>query len=77
MTTAFNSIFDQDSEVNPGNDAASTSDRLIQASHIRACANCVRAKAKCSTSVDIGGKCERYHVRSNHYFLHPLLMIYR
>jgi hypothetical protein len=77
MTTAFNSIFDQDSEVNPGNDAASSLDRPFQASHIRACTNCVRAKAKCSTSVDVGAKCERYHVRSNYYFLHQLLMIYR
>ncbi|KAK9257993.1 hypothetical protein V1519DRAFT_455882, partial [Lipomyces tetrasporus] len=61
MSMAFNNIFGQDSEVDPANDAASSSDSPIQASHIRACTSCVRAKAKCSTSLDVGGKCERCH----------------
>ena len=54
MTTALNtgSMFDQDSELSPGNDAASSS-------HIRACTNCVRAKAKCSVNIDNRRKCER------------------
>ncbi|KAK9350915.1 hypothetical protein V1523DRAFT_435885 [Lipomyces doorenjongii] len=56
VTTAFNSIFDQDLEVNAGNDAACSLDRSG-----RACTNCVRAKAKCSPGVNVGEKCERCH----------------
>ncbi|KAK9489677.1 hypothetical protein V1508DRAFT_406919 [Lipomyces doorenjongii] len=56
VTTAFNSIFDQDLEVNAGIDAAFSLGRSG-----RACTNCVRAKAKCSPGVNVGGKCERCH----------------
>lgn len=30
---------------------------------LRACTNCVRAKTKCSPSLQGGGKCQRYHAR--------------
>ena len=57
--TAFNTtpIFDQDLEVNinAGSDAPSG-----LAKPVRACTNCVRAKAKCSPGIRAEGKCERY-----------------
>lgn len=55
---ATNGVFDE-TLGNAVNNGASASDRLDQASQVRACTICVRAKAKCSTAVDIGGKCER------------------
>ena len=39
---------------NAGNKAA-----LIPGGPLRACTNCVRAKAKCSPGVDAEGPCER------------------
>jgi hypothetical protein len=51
----LNSVFDQGPELSHGSSAAPK-----QISHLRACTNCVRAKAKCSIGVDIKGKCERY-----------------
>ncbi|KAK9328779.1 hypothetical protein V1520DRAFT_345197 [Lipomyces starkeyi] len=54
MATKFNSLFGQ---------AASRSEKVMEKSHVRACTNCVRAKAKCfkTISVDDEGKCERCH----------------
>ena len=48
-------VFDQGPGLSHGNAAAPK-----QISHLRACTNCVRAKAKCSVGVDIEGRCERY-----------------
>lgn len=51
----LNSVFDLDPELSHGNPAAPK-----QILHLRACTNCVRAKAKCSVGVVIKGRCERY-----------------
>ena len=40
---------------NADTDTAASLDKAV-----RACTNCVRAKARCSPSVHTGGKCERY-----------------
>lgn len=50
-----NGVFGQGPELSHGN---STTPKQI--SHLRACTNCVRAKAKCSIGVGIEGRCERY-----------------
>lgn len=50
MPTSLNTL----SEVRYGSDGDS--------SHVRACTNCVRAKAKCSKAVEVKGKCPRYDI---------------
>lgn len=55
MMASSNGVFDQGPEPSHGNPAARR-----QTTHIRACTNCVRAKAKCSVGVDVKGRCERY-----------------
>jgi hypothetical protein len=55
-----NNAFNQSPEPIQGNPAP-----LKQSSHLRACTECVRAKAKCSVGVDIKGNCERYGLINN------------
>lgn len=43
-----------------GHSRSQTDERPARVPQVRACTNCVRAKAKCSTDVEVGGKCDRY-----------------
>ncbi|KIN05469.1 hypothetical protein OIDMADRAFT_153650 [Oidiodendron maius Zn] len=61
MTTALNSTIEQSSGLSVRRNATSSSNRPVQTSHVRACTNCVRAKAKCSSGIEAEGKCERCH----------------
>ncbi|KAE9370271.1 hypothetical protein N431DRAFT_559479 [Stipitochalara longipes BDJ] len=61
MTNSLNDLSDQGSEFSPSTDATPITGRPIQFSHVRACTNCVRAKAKCSFGDDTRVKCERCH----------------
>lgn len=55
----LNHAQDQVLPTQDGNNAAPNNiDRAL-----RACTNCVRAKTKCSPSLQGGGKCQRYHAR--------------
>jgi hypothetical protein len=67
MATFLNMQPNQNHEQNT---AISSSARDTETPSIRACINCVRAKAKCSPTTGIGaeGKCERYGEESNLYF---------
>ena len=57
MATTLNNQFNQNTVANT---AVPSSARLVKTSQIRACTNCVRAKSRCSASVNVEGVCERY-----------------
>lgn len=65
MTTTIGSLLDPR---DPTSRAASSSERHRETPYVRACTNCVRAKAKCSPNIsaDAEGKCERYGVGGSH-----------
>lgn len=54
MMAGLDGGLDQRPELSHSNPAAPK-----KISHLRACTNCVRAKAKCSVGADIEGRCER------------------